>query len=117
MINARKKEVSLSWLVVSTRDYKAEYDWFLDKRNNCCYGILKTERTGCIAKDLNRHYKDWKKEESYFEDCVLMPELQVLSIEEAASYLRGWCDNNNISFKDDLDRYKTVEAQYWGYDE
>jgi hypothetical protein len=41
MINARKKEVSLSWLVVSTRDYKAEYDWFLDKRN---FGPIQDSR-------------------------------------------------------------------------
>ena len=41
MINAKKKEVSLSWLVVSTRDYKAEYDWFLDKRN---FGPIQDSR-------------------------------------------------------------------------
>ncbi|SCX05749.1 hypothetical protein SAMN02910339_00844 [Lachnospiraceae bacterium YSD2013] len=41
MINARKKEASLSWLVVTTRDYKAEYDWFLDKRN---FGPIQDSR-------------------------------------------------------------------------
>lgn len=112
----KQKECSLSWLVVSTRHYTCEYHWFLDKKSFHCYGIPKDETTGCIAKDLFEHYGKRDVSESYFDECVLTPELHKLSIEEAAVFLRNWCIENHINYKEDLDEYNTIEAQYWGYD-
>ena len=71
----KQKECSLSWLVVSTRHYTCEYHWFLDKKSLHCYGIPKDETTGCIAKDLFEHYGKRDVSESYFDECVLTPEL------------------------------------------
>ncbi len=110
------KSASLSWLVVSTRDYKKEYDWFWDRKNNCCYGMPKELRTDNMVADLARWYYRVNPTESYYQYCVLMPELQDLDIREAADYLRKWCDDNQITYDDDLDQYDTVECHYWGYD-
>ncbi len=117
MKNVKSKEVSLSLLVVSTRDYKYEFDWFWDKKHNCIYGLLSNERSNSIEKDLAERYCNWSKDEDYFNECVLMPELHELEIEEAAEYLRKWCEDNSILYKDDLDEYKEIEAFYWGYDD
>lgn len=106
--------ISLSWLVVSTRDYKKDYDWFWDKKHHHCYGILKSERTDNIVADLAKRYCNWNRPESYYEESVLMPELQDLDIEDAAAYIREWCDRNHILYKEDLDEYKQVEYSYWG---
>ena len=122
MEKIEQKEVSLSWLVVSTRDYKREYEWYWDKKHHVVHGILLSERRDSIEKDLLEHYSKWNcswsnENEDYFNECVLMPELQMLEIEEAADYLRKWCDDNSIIYKEDLEKYKEVEAFYWGYDD
>ena len=114
MGDTERREVSLSWLVVTTRDYKETYDWFLDKKHPGAYGVMKKNRTDCIAADLAREYCDLKRDESYYAECVLMPELQDLDIESAAEFLRKWCDENQIIYREDLDLYKEVEAYYWG---
>ena len=116
-MNEIKNTISLSWLIINTRDYKKEYDWFWDKRHSCCYGIMKTERADDICKDLARIYMRVSNNEKYYSECVLLPELRMLTIEEAASYLRGWCEANSIVYKEDLEQYKAVERFYWGYDE
>ncbi len=113
----KRKEVSLSWLVVSTRHYIGEYDWIWDKAHHCCYGVPKEKMTGSIVKSLRNHYINRDCDEAYYEECVIMPELQKLSIEEAAAHLRIWCDSNKIPFTEDLDSYKRIEASYWGYDD
>ena len=41
----------------------------------------------------------------------------MLEIEEASEYLRKWCEDNSIIYKEDLKDYKEVEAFYWGYDD
>lgn len=117
MEETKQKEFSLSWLIVSTRHYICEYEWFLDKRNYCSYGILKDEITGCRTKNPMEHYRHLNNSESYFEECVLMPELHKLDIEDAAAFLRRWCDDNQIRYKEDLEQYKRIEARYWGYEE
>ena len=122
MEKIEQKEVSLSWLVVSTRDYKREYEWYWDKKHHVVHGILLSERHDSIEKDLLEHYSKWNcswsnENEDYFNECVLMPELQMSEIEEAADYLRKWCDDNSIIYKEDLEKYKEVEAFYWGYDD
>lgn len=109
-----KRKTSLSWLIVSTRDYKKEYDWILNKKDLCCYGVHKAGRTDDLYADLAREYK---QDASCFSECVLMPELQMLSIDEAAEYLRGWCSVNNIIYSEDLEQYNTIERHYWGYDD
>ena len=121
MEKVEQKEVSLSWLVVSTRDYKREYEWYWDKKHHVVHGILLSERHGSIEKDLLEHYSKWNRgwgeDEEYFNECVLMPELHMLEIEEASEYLRKWCENNSIIYKEDFEDYKEVEAFYWGYDD
>lgn len=122
MEKIEQKEVSLSWLVVSTRDYKCEHEWYWDKKHHVVHGVLLTERHDSIEKDLLEHYSKWNsswgdENEDYFNGCVLMPELHMLEIEEAAEYLRKWCDDNSIPYKEDLGEYKKVEAYYWGYDD
>ncbi len=118
MENIEQKEVSLSWLVVSTRDYKREYEWYWDKKHHVVHGIPVIERHDSIEKDLLEHYSSWRTnwhaDEDYFSECVLMPELHMLEIDEAAEYLRKWCDDNLIPYKEDLDEYKKIEADYWG---
>lgn len=111
---ANIKKVSLSWLVVFTRDYKKEYDWFWDKKNHCSYGILKADRTDNIAADIARHHPNVNQSEAYYEECMLMPELQELDILGAATFLREWCDSNHILYNEDLDQYKEIEFNYWG---
>lgn len=112
MENNRK--VNLSWLVVSTRDYKKEYDWVWDDLHQCCYGLLKEERTDNLQRDLARYYERVSSQEEYYERCILMPELQELDLSEAADFLRNWCNDNQISYREDLDRYRQVEQGYWG---
>ena len=48
MEKIEQKEVSLSWLVVSTRDYKREYEWYWDKKHHVVHGILLSERHDSI---------------------------------------------------------------------
>lgn len=113
----KNRKASLSWLVVSTRDYKKEYDWFWDDLHHCCYGILKERRTDNLQRDLARYYERVSSQEEYYARCILMPELQEFDISEAADFLRNWCNDNQISYEEDLDRYKQVELGYWGYDD
>ncbi|MCR5157039.1 MAG: hypothetical protein K6C96_10195 [Butyrivibrio sp.] len=121
MERAIQEEISLSWLIVTTRDYKPEYEWYWDKKHHCVYGILLSDRHGSKEKDLLERYGkgniNRELSEDYFNECILMPELHFLEIEEAAEYLRRWCDYNSISYKEDLDEYKKVEAYYWGFDD
>ena len=114
---ANIKAVSLSNLVVNTRDYKKEYDWIFDKTHHCYYGLLKSERTDDIKSDLATRYINTSENPDYYEGCVIMPELQEYDICDAAEYLRDWCNKNQIPYKEDLDQYKRVEAWYWGYDD
>ncbi len=100
--------MSLSWLVVSTCHYIKEYDWYINRDDGHCYGSLKKDGKEGLYKydgvdDL--------------EQFILMPELQDYIIEDAAEHLREWCSDNKISIKEDLDDYKSIERQYWGYDE
>lgn len=117
MEKEKQKIVGLSWLVVSTQDYKKEYDWFFNKEDYCCYGILKEKLTGNVSRCLMEKYKTLNKPESFYDKCVLMPELQDLKIDEAAIFLRHWCDENGIIYKDNMDEYERTEAYYWGFDE
>lgn len=113
----KNRIASLSWLVVSTRDYKKEYDWFWDDLHQCCYGIPKEERTDNLQRDLARYYESVSSKEEYYARCILMPELQDLDKSEAADFLRNWCNENQISYREDLDRLAQVEQGYWGYDD
>lgn len=115
MKEVKQTAVSLSWLIISTRDYKAEYDWFWDKMHHCCYGVPKNRITDCVTNDLWEYFVTWNKPTEYFDECVLMPEMHMNSIEEAKSLLIVWCDENEICFLEDLNRYKQIEAHYWGY--
>lgn len=108
------KDVSLSWLIITTRDYKAEYDWFWDKLHFVCYGVPKCEKLGSIPETISKHYESLNSEE-YYAECVLMPELQMYDIEEAEKYIINWCNENKINYVEDLEQYKKVEAEYWGY--
>lgn len=111
-----QKAASLSWFVVSTRHCVNEYDWFWDKRHHCCYGVPKEKMSENVFESLAEFYKSMEKPATYFEESVIMPELHELSIDEAVPYLIDWCNSNKIIFEEDLDRYKEVEAGYWGYD-
>lgn len=111
------KAASLSWFIISTRDYKKEYDWIWDKRHHCCYGLPKDKRTDCVGNDLWQYYLSWNKPLGYFDECILMPELHMYSIDEAKLYLIDWCNENEISYLDDLFWYKQIECHYWGYDD
>lgn len=102
------KRISLSWLVVSTRHYIKEYDWYINSNKGYCTGCLKEEGKEGLYKN---------KGGTDFETFILMPELQDYSMEAATEMLRNWCMENNIPFKEDLDNYKTVERSYWGYDD
>lgn len=113
----KSKAVSLSWFIISTRDYKKECDWIWDKRHKCCYGIPKDKRTNCITSDLRNYYINWNKSLEYFDECILMPELNMLCIDEAKLHIINWCDKNEIDYIDDTNQYKRIEANYWGYDD
>lgn len=102
------KRVSLSWLVVSTRHYIKEYDWYINRNKGYCIGCPKEEGMEGLYK--NKGVTD-------LEAFILMPELQDYSIEDAAEILRNWCETNSILFSEDLDNYKSVERGYWGYDD
>ena len=102
------REISLSNLVVNTRHYIKEFDWYLNKDEGYIYGAEKNEGEQGLCKYTG---------ESGIDAFVLMPELQDYSIEDAAQYLRNWCEENEILFKEDLDDYKAVERYYWGYEE
>jgi len=112
-----RKAVSLSWLIISTRDYKAENDWYWDKKHHCCYGVPKKRKTDCVANDLWEYFAAWNKTAEYFDECVLMPELYMNSIENAKSFLIAWCNENGLCFLEDLNRYKLIKTRYWGYDD
>lgn len=116
-MNKKAKEVSLSWFIISTRDYKKEYDWIWDKQHHCCYGMPKDMRTDCMTNDLREYYINWNRPSEYFAECILMPELHMYSIDEAKPYIISWCDKNEINYIDDTDQYKRIEANYWGYDD
>lgn len=102
------REISLSWLVVDTRCYIKDLECYLDSEKGICYAAFKPESKKDICRKNN--IEDSSK-------LILLPELYGYSIEDAANYLRSWCADNNIPFKEDLDNYKTVERHYWGYDD
>ena len=102
------KRISLSWLVVSTRHYIKEYDWYINSNKGYCTGCPKEEGMEGLYK--NKGVTD-------LETFILMPELQDYSIEGAAEILRNWCETNSILFSEDLDNYKSVERGYWGHDD
>lgn len=108
-------EVSLSWLILSTRDYRKEQDWFWDKKHTCCYGMLKEGQTGNIARDLCNYNKRTGYPEEFFSECVLMPELQDLDKEEAKLFLINWCNEKGIPYLDDLEIYDKVKDFYYGW--
>lgn len=101
--------MSLSWLVVTTRQYSEDWIWYLDKEGTGCYGCYLPD--GEDKDSLCRQYR--------FEDAsrlVLMPESHGATREEQAEYIRNWCKENDISFVEDLDKFDAVEAHYFGYE-
>ena len=93
------------------------YEWYWDKKHHVVHGIPVNDRHDSIEKDLAEYYSkgrnNWSNDEDYFSECVLMPELHMLKIEEAAEYLRKWCEDNSISYKEDLDEYEEAKRGYW----
>jgi len=57
-----RKAVSLSWLIISTRDYKAENDWYWDKKHHCCYGVPKKSKIDSYVRSGRLIKIDEKKE-------------------------------------------------------
>lgn len=113
----KTKAASLSWFIISTRDHKEEYDWFWDKRHHCCYGMPKDKRTDCVPNALWEHYINWNKPLGYFDECVLMPEFHMDSIDDTKTHIIDWCNENKILYIDDLEQYKQIEGHYWDVDE
>lgn len=75
----------------------------------------KEETLNNISESLYKLNWRWAESTSYFDDCVLMPELQMYDVEVARDYIIKWCNDNGIEYEDDFDNYRMIYESYWGY--
>ncbi len=102
------KNVRLSSLVVSCKDYKPAYNWYLRRSDGYYYGTANHVDDMTYDEETLREY-----EES--DDYVLLPECPGMTDDDAAEVLKQWCALNNITYVDDMDDIENTYKGYYGY--